>query len=392
MKVVAKEIKVGGTIEGLMKMAFGNGIGVELNDSLSLNDLVSKNYGTIIVESKEELPSGFEIIGNTTVEEVITYKGESISLVELQQSWEEVLEEVYPTKPIVDEQGVCETITYSQRPTIKYSGEKVKPLAVIPVFPGTNCEFDTARQVELAGGKAQTVLISNLTPNLLAESVDRLEEAINKGQMLILPGGFSFGDEPDGSGKFIAAFLRQDRLREAIMNMLYNRDGLALGICNGFQALIKLGLLPYGQIRNLDESSPTLTFNKIGRHQSRYVRTRVSSVHTPWFNNVNVGDEHLIPISHGEGRFIANDEMLKEVIAKGQIATQYVDSEGNASLDIAHNPNGSTLAIEGVISEDGRILGKMGHSERVGSNIAKNISGGVKNQQVFASGVSYFSE
>ncbi len=380
----------GGILEGIMKMAFGNGVGVILNNHLSLKELYAKSYGSIIVESTEELPESFELIGKTICDEIIMYGDEKVDLNALQNNWEEVLEEVYPTKPLVEDKSSCETISYDNRPTIQFSGEKVKPLAIIPVFPGTNCEFDTARQVELAGGKAETVLISNLTPDLLADSVTRLENALNRGQMLILPGGFSFGDEPDGSGKFIAAFLRQARLSEAIMKLLYDRDGLALGICNGFQALIKLGLLPYGQICNLDENSPTLTFNKIARHQSRYVRTRISSVHTPWFNSLNVGDEHLIPISHGEGQFIANEQVLAELISNGQVATQYVDDTGKASLDIAHNPNGSVLAIEGLISKDGRILGKMGHSERNGSNIAKNIDGS-KDQGIFLSGVQYFS-
>lgn len=275
-------------------------------------------------------------------------------------------------------------------PLIRIGG-RIKPRAVIPVFPGTNCEYDTMRAVERAGGTADTVIIRNISPAALEESALELERAINGAQMLILPGGFSGGDEPDGSAKFITSFFRNPSITEATYNLLYKNDGLILGICNGFQALVKLGLLPYGEIRAMDEDSPTLTHNLIGRHQSKYVLTRVASVKTPWLSACSVGDIHAVPVSHGEGRFVAKEGLLKTLMEKGQIAFQYVDVNGNPSMDISVNPNGSAMSIEGIISPDGRILGKMGHSERSGAYIAQNIPFN-KQQPLFEGGIKYFTD
>ena len=259
---------------------------------------------------------------------------------------------------------------------------------MIPVFPGTNCEYDTARAVERAGGEAQVVVVRNLTPQMLAESIEETKAALADAQMLIFPGGFSGGDEPDGSGKFIAAYFRNPALTEAV-HALLDRDGLILGICNGFQALIKLGLVPFGRIRAMDASCPTLTYNTIGRHQARYVTTRVASVKSPWLSLCQPGDLYTVPISHGEGRFVADAATLESLRQNGQIAFQYADAAGVPSMDIGVNPNGSLWAIEGITSPDGRILGKMAHTERAGASIGANIAGN-RYQPVFEGGVRYF--
>ncbi len=381
----------GGILEGLYKMAFGSNIGFSITNEFTLEELTKKNYGKIIIESSEVLEEEyFAELGTTSQDKMVQFGDEKLELEALKIAWEAPLESVYPTQVPHQSDEVVETISYPQRSQLVIQTKVAKPLAVIPVFPGTNCEYDTKKQVLQAGGSVETVLISNLTPDLLKDSVHRLEQALLRANMLILPGGFSFGDEPDGSGKFIATFLKHEKLKYAIEDLLYQRDGLALGICNGFQALIKLGLLPYGEIRDVDENAPTLTFNAIGRHQSAYVKTRIASVHSPWLRNVEVGEIHTIPISHGEGRFVCNDEVLQTLIENGQIATQYVNDDGQASMSIRHNPNASRLAVEGLISKDGRILGKMGHSERVGNFVAKNIYGN-KKQHLFESGVSYFT-
>ncbi|MCL5935309.1 MAG: phosphoribosylformylglycinamidine synthase subunit PurQ, partial [Firmicutes bacterium] len=264
-----------------------------------------------------------------------------------------------------------------------------KPRIFIPVFPGTNCEYDTARAFEKAGGVVETLVIRNLSAAEIERSIDALVKGIESSQIIMLPGGFSGGDEPDGSGKFIATAFRNPRVKEAVMKLLKQRDGLMLGICNGFQALIKLGLVPYGEIRDITEDCPTLTHNAIARHVSCMVQTKVVSNLSPWFNNVQVGDVHTIAVSHGEGRFVANEEVIERMITQGQVATQYVDFEGNPTYDIAFNPNGSLHAIEGITSPDGRVLGKMGHSERIGQYVAINVPG-EKDQKIFAAGVGYF--
>lgn len=377
----------GGIAEGIMKMAFGNRIGFKYDSMLDERTIFAKNYGGIIYESDEAIP-GSVFLGETIIEESLILGEKAISLSKIYQDWSAPLEEVFPSK--TKDSGVVPQINYTSAKTFKSTFKTARPKAVIPVFPGTNCEYDTARQIKLAGGEAEVVVIANLTANMLEDSIKRLHRALEQAQMLILPGGFSFGDEPEGSGKFISAFLRHEQLKEDIHNLLYKNDGLALGICNGFQALIKLGLVPFGEIKTMDEHCPTLTFNNIARHQSRYVSTRIASNNSPWLAHTSVGDIHTIAISHGEGRFVCEEKLLQQLIQNGQIATQYVDFAGNPSMDIDFNPNGSTYAIEGILSPDGRVLGKMGHSERIGLNVAKNIYGN-KDQQIFKSGVEYFS-
>ena len=264
-----------------------------------------------------------------------------------------------------------------------------KPRVLIPAFPGTNCEYDSARAVADAGGDPKILVVRNLSAEAISRSVDEFARELKDAQMIFIPGGFSGGDEPDGSGKFITAFFRAAALREGVNDLLKNRDGLMCGICNGFQALIKLGLVPYGEIRDMDETCPTLTFNTIARHQSRIVRTRVASNLSPWLRLTNVGDIYNVPISHGEGRFLASDELVRRLAANGQIATQYVDMSGNATADVHFNPNGSVYAIEGITSPDGRVFGKMGHSERIGSGLYRNVPGEY-DIRMFESAVAYF--
>ena len=376
----------GGVAEAVFKMALGNQIGFASLDSIHVPALFEKNYGAILVEANAPL-EGAVLVGRTIAEPQIVLGDASVSLDELTPIWEGTLEDIFPTR--TSDKGNVEAYSFAQRPDYSAAVKIARPKAVIPVFPGTNCEYDTARILERVGGKAEIVTVANLTPAMLEDSIARMEKALQSAQMMIFPGGFSFGDEPEGSGKFIAAFMRNPILKDRIHELLYKNDGLILGICNGFQALIKLGLVPYGKIVDTDFSSPTLIFNRIGRHQSRYVTTRIASVKSPWLSQVEVGDMHTIPISHGEGRFVCSDEMLAQLAANGQIATQYVDFAGQPSMDIAHNPNGSNMAIEGILSPDGRVFGKMGHSERIGTHIAKNILG-EKDQKIFAAGVKYF--
>lgn len=376
----------GGVAEAVFKMALGNQIGFKMLDSVYAPAMFNKNYGAIVVEVNAPI-QGAILIGHTTAEPQIVIGNGTVSIDELSAIWEDTLEDIFPTRTA--DKGTVEAYSYNTRPQYTAKAKIAQPKAVIPVFPGTNCEYDTARILERVGGKAEIVNVANLTPAMLEDSIARMEKALQTAQMMIFPGGFSFGDEPEGSGKFIAAFMRNPILKERIHELLYKNDGLILGICNGFQALIKLGLVPYGKIVDTDTTSPTLTFNRIGRHQSRYVTTRIASVNSPWLAGVEVGDLHNIPISHGEGRFVCSDEMLAQLAANGQIATQYVDFAGQPSMDIAYNPNGSNMAIEGILSPDGRVFGKMGHSERIGTHIAKNIPG-EKDQKIFESGVKYF--
>ena len=263
------------------------------------------------------------------------------------------------------------------------------PKVIIPVFPGTNCEYDSAAAFRRAGADPKVLIINNMSPAMVAESCEALVKGIQESQIVMIPGGFSGGDEPDGSAKFITAFFRAPAVTEAVRELLQKRDGLMLGICNGFQALVKLGLVPYGDIRPMDAECPTLTFNTIGRHQSKLVHTRVASNLSPWLSKCNPGDEHMVAISHGEGRFVAPEAVLQSMIANGQIATQYVNLNGQATMDLTYNPNGSVLAIEGITSPDGRVLGKMGHSERSGRDLYKNVQGN-KYQPLFEGGVDYF--
>ena len=381
-------VEAGGVAEAVMKMSFGNSIGFQA-DVDAAAPWYGPCSGAIVfeLEGEEFLPGMAWRIGTTTQEPVITIWEDTASIAELLERNEGVLEQVYPTRAGKTEK--VEAISCGERAPIVCQSRTARPRAVIPVFPGTNCEYDTAQACLRAGIQPEIVVVRNLSTDLLAQSAQALEEAIRRSQMVVLPGGFSGGDEPDGSGKFIASFLRNPRLTDAIHDLLRDRDGLMLGICNGFQALIKLGLVPYGEIRPMDDQCPTLTYNLIGRHQSRYVTTRVASVRSPWMLKSQVGDLHAIPISHGEGRFVASDEMVRRLIQNGQVATQYVDGAGVPSLDIDVNPNGSIMSIEGIFSPDGRVFGKMGHSERYGDFVGRNIPGD-KHQPLFESGAEYF--
>ena len=391
----------GGLAEALFKMCVGNGIGIELDENLAADSLFELNYGAFVVELADdaELPEDGELlsvmeIGRTTEEYAFVAAGETLDMAELQEVWESGIEGVFPYRSTEAERAAApkvEAVSYADALPLTYCGAIAKPRVIIPVFPGTNCEFDTAHAFERAGAVAQTLVINNLTPAAVAESTKALVEAIRNSQIVMLPGGFSGGDEPDGSAKFITAFFRAPEVTEAVRDLLQNRDGLMLGICNGFQALVKLGLVPYGDIRPMDADCPTLTFNEIGRHQSRLVRTRVASNLSPWFSKCEVGDVHTVAISHGEGRFVASPELAAELAKNGQIATQYVDEAGMPSMDLSVNPNGSIMAIEGITSPDGRVLGKMGHTERNGYGLYKNVPGDTF-QPLIEGGVSYFTE
>ncbi len=383
--------------EALFKMCVGNSIGVALDD-VDADALFMPAYGSFIVELADgaELPSETEcldvaVIGATTSDYVFAAAGEALDLAELQDAWEGALESVFPYRTTDDAAADVdvEPITCDDKLPLVFGSTIAKPRVIIPVFPGTNCEYDTAHAFERAGAEATMLIVNNLTPDAVAESVKNLAAAIRESQIVMIPGGFSGGDEPDGSAKFITAFFRAPEVTEAVRDLLQNRDGLMLGICNGFQALIKLGLVPYGDIVPMTDECPTLTFNTIGRHQSRLVRTRVASSLSPWLSECKVGDTHTVAISHGEGRFVASPELLGKLIENGQVATQYVDADGKPSMDLATNPNGSVLAIEGITSPDGRVLGKMGHTERSGAGLYRNIPDFVY-QPLIEGGVQYF--
>ena len=389
----------GATAEALFKMTLGNRIGVTLNDSIAVDDLFTPAYGSFIVELADDakLPAVSNLveigeIGTTTSEYVFKAAGETLDLDAVQEAWESGIESVFPYRSKGEDKGATvETIDFHAPKKTVYVGSSVaKPHVVIPVFPGNNCEYDSAAAFERAGADVTTLIVNNLTPAAVAESTQALVDEINKSQIVMIPGGFSGGDEPDGSAKFITAFFRAPAVTEAVRDLLKNRDGLMLGICNGFQALVKLGLVPYGDIVPMTDACPTLTFNTIGRHQSRLVRTRVASDLSPWLSKTSVGDIHTVAISHGEGRFVASDEVLAQLRANGQIATQYVDETGTPGMDLDVNPNGSLLAIEGITSPDGRVFGKMGHSERSGNGLYVNVPGN-KYQPIFEAGVEYFT-
>ena len=383
-----------GIAAGVAKMAFGNGIGAELNTELNL---YQERYFSFLIESSAALTEALQAtqIGTTTSLEEIQIDGERIALDALLNSWTSPLESTYPTQVKAAHQELSEFSYHGKDASLqaKSTNKVAKPKVIIPTFPGTNCEYDTAKAFNQAGADANTSIFRNLTAAHVEDSLRELAEQINQSQILMLPGGFSAGDEPDGSGKFIATVLRNPRISDAVMDLITNRDGLILGICNGFQALIKTGLVPYGEIKDptpSDQGSPTLTFNDIGRHVARYATTRISSTKSPWLANCHVGDLHNIPFSHGEGKFYASSELIKQLAENGQIATQYTDLEGKPSMDVAWNPNGSLYAIEGITSPCGKIFGKMGHTERRGQDIAKNIPGN-KHQPLFKAGVDYFS-
>ena len=373
-------VDAGGVAEAVMKMAFGNAIGFA-------GENADASYGDIVAELTEDCAFG-QRIGTTTGEAAITLGGETVSIDELYALNTAVLEKVYPTKTVETEETVP-TFNSSDVSTLAPAVKVAKPKVLIPVFPGTNCEYDSARAVMAAGGEADIVVIRNLTADDVARSVETVAAKIADSQMIFIPGGFSGGDEPDGSAKFITAFFRNPAIKEQVMKLLEERDGLMCGICNGFQALIKLGLVPFGKIIDTDDTCPTLTFNTIARHQSRIVRTRVASNKSPWLSLTNVGDVYNVPISHGEGKFLASAELVKKLAANGQIATQYVDLAGNPTMDAAFNPNGSVCAIEGITSPDGRVFGKMGHSERIGAGLYKNVPGEY-DIQMFKAAVKYF--
>ena len=394
----------GGTAEALFKMCVGNQIGLELADDVDVDSLFEPMYGSFVVELSEEADAVLaqaaddvvvEPLGTTVEGYVLETASEQIDLSALQEAWEGGIESVFPYRTPADEAAslpAVEPVSFSCGAPHVYAGEKIaRPRVVIPVFPGTNCEYDTARAFERAGAVADVFVVNNLTPGAVAESSHELARRIRESQIVMIPGGFSGGDEPDGSAKFITAFFRAPEVTEAVRELLQKRDGLMLGICNGFQALVKLGLVPYGDIRPMDDACPTLTFNTIGRHQSRLVRTRVASTLSPWLSKCEVGDVHNIAISHGEGRFVASPELLEKLVAAGQVATQYVDEGGVPGMSLDINPNGSVLAIEGITSPDGRVLGKMGHTERSGAGLYKNVPGNAY-QPLIEGGVAYFTE
>ena len=375
--------------EAVMKMSFGNNIGFDSCDTVQDQWHMGSFYGFIVAELTEDvtLPGALKI-GQTTEAPVIALDGDSVSIAELLALNEQVLEKVYPTK--AEEKAI-------QIPTFGYNGgcnaapaiKTAKPKVLIPVFPGTNCEYDSARAVMAAGAEPEIFVVRNLSAEDVSRSVEQFATKIAQSQMIFIPGGFSGGDEPDGSAKFITAFFRNPAIKEQVTKLLDNRDGLMLGICNGFQALIKLGLVPFGKIIDTDDACPTLTYNTIARHQSKMVRTRVCTNKSPWLAGTEVGEIYTVPVSHGEGRFFASPELAMQLAANGQIATQYVDLDGIPTMDTAFNPNGSLFAIEGITSPDGRVLGKMGHSERWNAGLYRNVPGEY-DMKLFESAVKYF--
>ncbi|MBR7112021.1 MAG: phosphoribosylformylglycinamidine synthase [Clostridia bacterium] len=387
-KVKAAWAVENGLAEAVMKMGFGNEIGFKSNGAV--NEWYNRAmYGFIVAEIEGTVDCECAmLIGETTAEAVVDLGSDKATLADLLAANEAVLEGVYPTKAEPKEK-TAPTFSYTKGFDAAPAVKCARPKALIPVFTGTNCEYDSARALMNAGADAEIVVIRNLTADDVARSVETISKKLAESQMVFIPGGFSGGDEPDGSAKFITAFFRNPAVKEQVTKLLGERDGLILGICNGFQALIKLGLVPYGKIIDTDANCPTLTYNVIGRHQSKLVRTRVATNKSPWLAGTKVGDIYTVPISHGEGRFLASEELVKELAANGQIATQYVDLAGNPTMDSAFNPNGSIAAIEGIISPDGRVLGKMGHSERIGKNLYRNVLGEY-DMQLFASAVKYF--
>ena len=386
--ISAETLQAGGIVEAISKMAIGNDIGFEKQLGMWNEELGIKNYGSLVVEANCELD--FKLLGETIAEPVIKIGDDKISLDDIKKALSEPLEKIFPTKIKNQSANIIPNELYRTNKRFSAQIKLAKPKIFIPVFPGTNCEYDSAKVWQKAGGIPEIFIVRNLTPQSVEESIEAMAEKIRSAQIIMLPGGFSGGDEPDGSGKFIAAMFRNPKIAEEVMNLLNKRDGLILGICNGFQALIKLGLLPYGEIRELEEDSPTLTHNSLGRHVSQYVYTRIASNLSVWLAKNSVGDVHAIPVSHGEGRFVASDAWLKKLAENGQIATQYVDFADNPTNELPFNPNGSAWAIEGITDASGRIFGKMGHSERIGEYICKNIHGN-KDQKLFEAGVEYFS-
>ncbi len=378
----------GGVAEAVLKMSLGNKLGFNF-ENVSLDTLFGYSYGSFVVETACTLDDAL-LLGTVTDKNEYTYNLDILVLDEVQKLYEDKLESVYPCN-INQGNTKLPNAEYVKKDIKAPAVAVAKPTVVIPVFPGTNCEYDSAKAFADAGFEPVITVINNLSSDGISRSVETFAKNVNNAQVVFIPGGFSGGDEPDGSGKFITAFLKNEEIKQSITNLLDNRDGLMAGICNGFQALIKLGLVPYGKIVDTDASSPTLTFNTIGRHQSKIVRTRIASNMSPWLKNTNVGDIVCVPISHGEGRFYASDDVVSELNKNGQIATQYVDIDGNPTTDIRYNPNNSAFAIEGITSPDGRVFGKMGHSERIGNGLYKNVLGDY-DIKMFRSAFEYFKK
>ena len=378
---------IGGVAEAIIKMSMGNGFGFDFDSKISLSDIFGYNYGAFVLELAVEADIGI-CIGTVSEKNSFTYCDEIVELDKIISAYEDKLESVFTCNIKSDNKPIT-NYSYSAQNRVSPAIKVAKPKVLIPVFPGTNCEYDSAKAVAEAGGDAEIFVINNLSASGISKSVETFAQKVKSAQMIFIPGGFSGGDEPDGSGKFITAFFRSGAVKEAVTELLDNRDGLMCGICNGFQALVKLGLVPYGKIIDTDEHCPTLTFNTISRHQSKIVSTRIASNMSPWLANTQVGDIYTVPSSHGEGRFIAQPDVLEMLIKNGQIATQYVDLNGNATDDVAFNPNNSVAAIEGITSPDGRVFGKMGHSERKGIGLYKNVPGDY-DIKMFKSAVEYF--
>jgi phosphoribosylformylglycinamidine synthase len=392
--LAAHTIKRGGLAAAISKMSFGNKIGMTFTSPVSPQELFAADYGSLILEIPSDISvkevlgeMSYSVLGHTKAQLSIDINSYSIDLEKAQTAWEQPLTKVFATQTEISKEKPKQELFASNAKKAKHSF--AKPRIFIPVFPGTNCEYDSAKAFEIAGGIVDTMVIRNLTPSAVEESIDEMVKSIEQSQIIMLPGGFSAGDEPDGSGKYIATMFRNPKIKEALREFLSQKDGLMLGICNGFQALIKLGLVPYGDIVDLSPECPTLTYNQIGRHISCMANTKIVSKLSPWFHNIELGEVHTIPVSHGEGRFVASSAVLNSLRQKGQIATQYVDETGQPTYDIRYNPNGSVEAVEGITSPDGRILGKMGHSERIGNQVVKNVPGS-KDQQLFAAGIGYF--
>ena len=378
---------LGGIAEAVMKMCFGNSLGFNFADHLTVCEIFGYCYGGFLLETTEDIADAAEI-GEITADGKISYNGEEIKLEKLLGIYENKLESVYRCNK-ENPKTEMKTFSYKTENRMSSAVKTAKPKVLIPVFPGTNCEYDSAKAIWDAGAQPEIFVINNRSAENVAKSVEEFANSLKTAQMVFIPGGFSGGDEPDGSGKFITAFFRSAAVKEQVTDLLDNRDGLMCGICNGFQALIKLGLVPYGRIIDTDESCPTLTYNTIARHQSKIVRTRIASNKSPWLADTEVGDIYSVPVSHGEGRFIASDELIHRLAENGQIATQYVDEKGEATSDIHFNPNGSYYAIEGITSPDGRVFGKMGHSERYAADLYKNVPGNY-DIKMFRSAVDYF--
>lgn len=389
----ASVVREGGAAAAVARMCFGNHIGFAFNRNVDRATLFAPLAGSLVVELKEGdmCLEGLEysLIGTTMEEEAVVIDGQELPLEDLIDIWTAPLEPVFPNKADEEPEMTPAVPLYVQRSGLAPAIKAARPRVFIPVFPGTNCEYDTARAFERAGAQPDVLVVKNLSPAAIEETIARMEAAIRQAQIVMLPGGFSGGDEPDGSGKFITAFFRNPRVRESVRELLQHRDGLMCGICNGFQALVKLGLVPYGDIVDAEEDSPTLTYNVIGRHQSMLVRTRVASNMSPWLSRTQPGEVHTVAISHGEGRFVAPEETIRRLAQNGQIATQYVDLAGEPTMDVRYNPNGSLFAVEGITSPDGRVLGKMGHTERSGPFLYKNVEG-EKYQPLFEGAADYY--